>query len=94
MAHRYSNLLKYGKKNFRENEQFTLQVLAATQTPGEAGKKWFQGTADAVRQFIWVFEVGFYNFQHALEKCWARNEAYRLLDDLCRMPRTRMWSTY
>ncbi|XP_057975742.1 glucose-1-phosphate adenylyltransferase large subunit, chloroplastic/amyloplastic-like isoform X2 [Malania oleifera] len=31
-------------------------VLAATQTPGEAGKKWFQGTADAVRQFIWVFE--------------------------------------
>lgn len=20
--------------------------------------KWFQGTADAVRQFIWVFEVG------------------------------------
>jgi glucose-1-phosphate adenylyltransferase len=31
--------------------------LAATQTSGEAGKKWFQGTADAVRQFIWVFEV-------------------------------------
>ncbi|KAG2698572.1 hypothetical protein I3760_07G157000 [Carya illinoinensis] len=31
-------------------------VLAATQTPGEAGKRWFQGTADAVRQFIWVFE--------------------------------------
>lgn len=38
------------------------QVLAATQTPGEAGKKWFQGTADAVRQFIWVFEVGFLDF--------------------------------
>lgn len=33
------------------------QVLAATQTSGEAGKKWFQGTADAVRQFVWVFEV-------------------------------------
>ncbi|KAL5716011.1 glucose-1-phosphate adenylyltransferase [Ranunculus cassubicifolius] len=31
-------------------------VLAATQTPGEAGNKWFQGTADAVRQFTWVFE--------------------------------------
>ncbi|XP_071923947.1 glucose-1-phosphate adenylyltransferase large subunit 2, chloroplastic/amyloplastic isoform X2 [Coffea arabica] len=31
-------------------------VLAATQTSGEAGKKWFQGTADAVRQFTWVFE--------------------------------------
>ncbi|KAH9319968.1 hypothetical protein KI387_021737, partial [Taxus chinensis] len=28
--------------------------LAATQTPD--GKKWFQGTADAVRQFTWLFE--------------------------------------
>lgn len=35
----------------------SLQVLAATQTPGEAGKRWFQGTADAVRQFHWLFEV-------------------------------------
>lgn len=34
------------------------QVLAATQTSGEAGMDWFQGTADAVRQFVWVFEVG------------------------------------
>ncbi|KAL6995708.1 Glucose-1-phosphate adenylyltransferase large subunit 2, chloroplastic/amyloplastic [Sarracenia purpurea var. burkii] len=34
-----------------------VEVLAATQTPGEAGKRWFQGTADAVRQFIWVFEA-------------------------------------
>ncbi|KAK6939492.1 Nucleotidyl transferase domain [Dillenia turbinata] len=33
-----------------------VEVLAATQTPGQAGKRWFQGTADAVRQFIWVFE--------------------------------------
>ena len=33
------------------------QALAATQTPGEAGKRWFQGTADAVRQFHWLFEV-------------------------------------
>ncbi|KAK7409827.1 hypothetical protein VNO78_00166 [Psophocarpus tetragonolobus] len=33
-----------------------VEVLAATQTPGEAGKNWFQGTADAVRQFTWVFE--------------------------------------
>ncbi|KAK4274790.1 hypothetical protein QN277_017966 [Acacia crassicarpa] len=33
-----------------------VEVLAATQTPGEAGKNWFQGTADAVRQFMWVFE--------------------------------------
>lgn len=33
-----------------------VEVLAATLTPGETGKTWFQGTADAVRQFIWVFE--------------------------------------
>lgn len=31
-------------------------MLAATQTAGESGKKWFQGTADAVRQFLWLFE--------------------------------------
>uniref|UniRef100_A0A1D1XTJ4 Glucose-1-phosphate adenylyltransferase n=1 Tax=Anthurium amnicola TaxID=1678845 RepID=A0A1D1XTJ4_9ARAE len=31
-----------------------VEVLAATQTPG--GTNWFQGTADAVRQFTWVFE--------------------------------------
>ncbi|CAN1293116.1 Glucose-1-phosphate adenylyltransferase large subunit 4, chloroplastic/amyloplastic [Linum perenne] len=34
-----------------------VEVLAATQTPGEYGKRWFQGTADAVRQFIWLFEL-------------------------------------
>ncbi|EYU41519.1 hypothetical protein ABFS82_07G028300 [Erythranthe guttata] len=33
-----------------------VEALAATQTPGEAGKNWFQGTADAVRQFHWLFE--------------------------------------
>ncbi|CAM8943059.1 unnamed protein product [Rhodiola kirilowii] len=33
-----------------------VEVLAATQTSGDAGKRWFQGTADAVRQFMWVFE--------------------------------------
>lgn len=33
-----------------------VEVLAATQTPGESGMNWFQGTADAVRQFTWVFE--------------------------------------
>ncbi|XP_054786493.1 glucose-1-phosphate adenylyltransferase large subunit 3, chloroplastic/amyloplastic-like [Prosopis cineraria] len=33
-----------------------VEVLAATQTPGEEGKNWFQGTADAVRQFHWLFE--------------------------------------
>ncbi|KAH6776455.1 ADPGLC-PPase large subunit [Perilla frutescens var. hirtella] len=34
-----------------------VEVLAATQTSGETGMRWFQGTADAVRQFIWVFEA-------------------------------------
>ena len=43
--------------NFYLMNDTVVQVLAATQTPGEAGKKWFQGTADAVRQFIWLFEV-------------------------------------
>ncbi|XP_068662332.1 glucose-1-phosphate adenylyltransferase large subunit 1-like [Aristolochia californica] len=33
-----------------------VEVLAATQTSGESGKRWFEGTADAVRQFIWLFE--------------------------------------
>ncbi|MED6158693.1 Clathrin assembly protein complex 2 beta large chain [Stylosanthes scabra] len=31
-------------------------VLAATQVPGQEGQSWFQGTADAVRQFHWLFE--------------------------------------
>ncbi|KAA8537592.1 hypothetical protein F0562_027200 [Nyssa sinensis] len=44
-----------------------VEVLAATQTPGEAGKRWFQGTADAVRQFIWVFEDAKHkNVEHIL----------------------------
>eukprot|EP00892_Ulva_mutabilis_P009340 jgi/Ulvmu1/6779/UM030_0117.1 len=30
-----------------------VEVLAATQTPGD--KTWFQGTADAVRQYSWIF---------------------------------------
>ncbi|GAB2294930.1 Clathrin assembly protein complex 2 beta large chain [Dionaea muscipula] len=34
----------------------SVEVLAATQTPGEEGKRWFQGTADAVRQFDWLLE--------------------------------------
>ncbi|OAY64517.1 Glucose-1-phosphate adenylyltransferase large subunit 2, chloroplastic [Ananas comosus] len=33
-----------------------VEVLAATQTPGEFGDRWFQGTADAVRRFAWLFE--------------------------------------
>ncbi|KAG5234824.1 Glucose-1-phosphate adenylyltransferase [Salix suchowensis] len=34
----------------------TTQVLAASQTTGEAGMKWFEEAIDAVRQFTWVFE--------------------------------------
>eukprot|EP00899_Mesostigma_viride_P022541 jgi/Mesvir1/3471/Mv11964-RA.1 len=31
-----------------------VEVLAATQTPDD--KNWFQGTADAVRQYVWLFD--------------------------------------
>ena len=31
-----------------------VEVLAASQTPRSTN--WFQGTADAVRQYIWLFE--------------------------------------
>ena len=31
-----------------------VEVLAATQSPER--QKWFQGTADAVRQCLWLFE--------------------------------------
>ena len=36
---------------------FAKQPLAATQTLGEDGKKWYQGTTDVVRQFTWIFQV-------------------------------------
>ncbi|KAK4283680.1 hypothetical protein QN277_000607 [Acacia crassicarpa] len=38
-----------------------VEVLAATQTSGVEGKNWFLGTADAVRQFHWLFEMAFSN---------------------------------
>ncbi|XP_020574490.1 glucose-1-phosphate adenylyltransferase large subunit 3, chloroplastic/amyloplastic [Phalaenopsis equestris] len=47
-AYNFSNGISFG-------DGF-VEVLAATQTPGETGKRWFQGTADAVRQFHWLFE--------------------------------------
>lgn len=31
-----------------------VEVLAASQSPSST--KWFQGTADAVRQYLWLFE--------------------------------------
>lgn len=57
----------------------SAQVLAATQTPGDAGKKWFQGTADAVRQFGWLFEVCFYLlFVKKKKKTMARLVGYHM----------------
>ncbi|XP_024379597.1 glucose-1-phosphate adenylyltransferase large subunit 3, chloroplastic/amyloplastic [Physcomitrium patens] len=43
----------FGKINFGDG---FVEVLAATQTPGDRGADWFQGTADAVRQYLWLFE--------------------------------------
>ena len=36
------------------NNKGFVEVLAASQSP--ARKQWFQGTADAVRQYMWLFE--------------------------------------
>lgn len=36
------------------NSRGFVEVLAASQTP--SSQKWFQGTADAVRQCLWLFE--------------------------------------
>ncbi|KAL5210663.1 hypothetical protein ABZP36_006286 [Zizania latifolia] len=47
-AYNFSNGISFG-------DGF-VEVLAATQTPGSEGKRWFQGTADAVRQFGWLFD--------------------------------------
>ncbi|KAG0569299.1 hypothetical protein KC19_6G081300 [Ceratodon purpureus] len=33
-----------------------VEVLAAAQRPGLGGQEWFQGTADAVRQYLWLLE--------------------------------------
>ncbi|KAK4282649.1 hypothetical protein QN277_014002 [Acacia crassicarpa] len=54
-----------------------VEVLAATQTPGESGKKWFQGTADAVRQFLWLFEEAEHrNIENVLILCG--DQLYRM----------------
>ncbi|KDD77021.1 nucleotidyl transferase [Helicosporidium sp. ATCC 50920] len=42
-----SNIGGYNARGF-------VEVLAASQTPTR--KNWFQGTADAVRQYLWLFE--------------------------------------
>jgi hypothetical protein len=48
-----------------------FQVLAATQRPGLEGKRWFQGTADAVRQFDWLFDVRFLLVCEMYARCLA-----------------------
>jgi len=48
-TYNFGNGIMYGGNGF-------VEVLAATQTPGLGGKEWFQGTADAVRQYAWLFE--------------------------------------
>jgi glucose-1-phosphate adenylyltransferase len=40
--------------NFSSISDGFVEVLAAQQTPDHAG--WFQGTADAVRQYLWLFK--------------------------------------
>ncbi|KAJ0087313.1 hypothetical protein Patl1_09181 [Pistacia atlantica] len=59
-TYNFGNGVNFGdgfvEKSFMKPYMPDEQVLAATQTPGETGKRWFQGTADAVRQFVWVFE--------------------------------------
>jgi glucose-1-phosphate adenylyltransferase len=48
-TYNFGNGIMYGGNGF-------VEVLAATQTPGLGGKEWFQGTADAVRQYSWLFD--------------------------------------
>jgi hypothetical protein len=62
--------------------QLNFQVLAATQRPGLEGKRWFQGTADAVRQFDWLFDVCFLLVCEIYTRClafhqtgWYKNES-------------------
>lgn len=40
--------------NFSGFQQGFVEILAAQQTP--ENMKWFQGTADAVRQYLWLFD--------------------------------------
>jgi len=47
-TYNFGNGIRFGGDGF-------VEVLAATQTPGTGGTEWFQGTADAVRQYSWLF---------------------------------------
>jgi glucose-1-phosphate adenylyltransferase len=44
----------FGAGGVRFGGEGFVEVLAATQTPTD--KEWFQGTADAVRQYAWLFD--------------------------------------
>ena len=45
--------VSFGASGVRFGGEGFVEVLAATQTPTD--KEWFQGTADAVRQYSWLF---------------------------------------
>uniref|UniRef100_A0A0A9GR74 glucose-1-phosphate adenylyltransferase n=1 Tax=Arundo donax TaxID=35708 RepID=A0A0A9GR74_ARUDO len=55
----------------------SVQVLAATQMPEEPAG-WFQGTADAIRKFIWVLQdyYNHKNIEHILILC--ADQLYRM----------------
>lgn len=55
LFHSYSDVVAVQNANVGSysNEGF-VEVLAATQSPKSTA--WFQGTADAVRQYLWLFE--------------------------------------
>ena len=48
----YSNIGSYTQKGF-------IEILAAQQSPDNC--EWFRGTADAVRQYLWLFDTGEYD---------------------------------
>ncbi|KAI9080990.1 hypothetical protein K1719_036970 [Acacia pycnantha] len=51
--------------------------ISGNSNPGESGKKWFQGTADAVRQFLWLFEEAEHrNIENVLILCG--DQLYRM----------------
>ncbi len=52
MRHSFSRLQNSSVGGY--NTRGFVEVLAASQS--SANKSWFQGTADAVRQYMWLFE--------------------------------------
>lgn len=58
------------------NSRGFVEVLAASQTT--TTKEWFQGTADAVRQYMWLFD----------EACRDGVEDFLILSGACAPPRS------